>query len=120
MLPEGHDVRVIKAAVEATEHNLAQITVLGNPDQVQETATRHSLALDRVTIIDPTTSQTCNQYAELLVSTRTKARLSPDKALQQVYEPIVYANCMVANGDADGCVAGATISTADVLSLIHI
>ena len=115
VLPEGHDVRVIKAAAEATEHNLAQITVLGNPDQVQETATLHGLTLDRVTIIDPTTSQSCNQYAELLVMTRTKARLSPDKALEQVHQPIVHANCMVASGDADGCVAGATISTADVI-----
>ena len=115
VLPEGHDVRVIKAAAEATKHNLAQITVLGTPDQIQETATRHDLTLDHVTVINPATSPSCNQYAELLVMNRAKAQLSFDKALQQVHQPIVHANCMVANGDADGCVAGATISTAEVI-----
>ena len=63
VLPEGHDVRVIKAAAEATEHNLAQITVLGSPDQIQETATRHGLTLDHVTVINPATSPSCSQYA---------------------------------------------------------
>ncbi len=115
VLPEGHDIRVMQAAAEATEQNLAEITVLGNPDQIREAAIRQSLTLDRVTVINPTTSPSCNQYAELLVMTRAKAQLSFDKALQQVYQPIVHANCMVANGDADGCVAGATISTTEVI-----
>ena len=115
VLPEGHDIRVIQAAVEAAEHNLAQVTVLGNPDQVQEAATRQGLTLNGVKVVNPSTSPSCKQYAELLVMARTKARLPLDKALRQVHQPIIHANCMVANGDADGCVAGATISTADVI-----
>jgi phosphate acetyltransferase len=115
VLPEGHDIRVIQAAAEATKQQLAKIVVLGNRDQIHKAATHEGLALDGVTIIDPNNAASNSQYAQLLVATRTKTRLSFDKALQQVSQPIIHANCMVASGDAEGCVTGATISSADVI-----
>lgn len=114
VLPEGNDARVVKAGIEAVKREIAEVILLGNPDQVRSTATNDS-ALDRLTIIDPVTSPDRSRYAEILIEARTKAQISLDRAEQQIQQPLVYANCMVASGDADGCVAGANIATAEVI-----
>ena len=115
VLPEGHDIRVLLAAVEAAKQKIAQITVLGDLKRIQAMASIQNVLLDNITVIDPTISNANGKYAELLVRNSNKAKLSLEKAQQQVNQPIVHANCMLANGDVDGCVAGATIPTAEVI-----
>lgn len=115
VLPEGHDVRIVEAAILATKEDLAKITLLGDRKEILALANRKGLSTRNIEVIDPTTSPVSKKYTEFLISNRSKGRLSVEKAVQQVSEPLVYANCMVANGDADGCVAGATISTAHII-----
>jgi hypothetical protein len=40
VLQEGEDVRIIEAAVLATKHAIAEITLLGAPDKIKATAAR--------------------------------------------------------------------------------
>ncbi len=115
VLPEAHDPRIIQAACIATEQNLAQIILLGTPDHINRSAHNQGLTLDGISVIDPKTSPLSNQYAELLVTNSLKARITLEKALQRIQTSIVFANCMVANNEAEGCVAGATMSTAEVI-----
>jgi len=114
VLPESNDPRVVQAGIEAVKQQIAEIILLGNPDQVRSAATNDP-ALERLTIIDPVTSPNHSRYAEILIKARAKAQISIDKAKEQIQLPLVYANCMVASGDADGCVAGANIATAEVI-----
>ena len=115
VLPEGHDIRVIEAASLATKERFAEVSLLGNPTKIFDTAKQGGFSMERVTIIDPTRSPLSQRYADLLITNRSKGKLSIDKAVQQAHQPIVYANCMVANNDADGCVAGATIPTSHII-----
>ena len=115
VLPEGSDTRIIHAAAAATVSGIANIVILGDADIINGRAAQQGIELEGVTIINPETSSMINRYAELLISTRTKSQLSKKKAIQQVQQPMVYANCMVAIGDADACIAGAITPTADVI-----
>ena len=115
VLPEGHDIRVIEAAILATEEGLADITLLGNKEEISALANKKGLPTKNIELIDPSISPTTKKYAEFLITNKAKGKLSSEKAAQQASQPLVYANCMVANEDADGCVAGATIPTAEII-----
>ena len=43
VLPEGHDIRVIEAAILATEEGLAHITLLGNKEEISALANKKGL-----------------------------------------------------------------------------
>ncbi|MBO67520.1 MAG: phosphate acetyltransferase [Acidiferrobacteraceae bacterium] len=115
VLPEGDDIRVIRAAADATTSGIAEIVILGDVDIIRARATQQNIELEGVTIINPETSSRINRYAELLIKTRTKSQLSENTAIQQASQSIVYANCMVAMGDAHACIAGAATPTAEVI-----
>ena len=50
VLPEGDEPRTVQAAVKITEQGLAKLTLLGNPDKIQEVAA--GLSLEGINIID--------------------------------------------------------------------
>ena len=77
VLPEGNDARVVKAGIEAVKREIAEVILLGNPDQVRSTATNDS-ALDQLTIIDPITSPDRSRYAEILIAPSIPARFGFD------------------------------------------
>ncbi|MBK50466.1 MAG: phosphate acetyltransferase [Chloroflexi bacterium] len=115
VLPEGEDIRIIEAANLVVKENLAEIILLGNKKKILEVASQKNLTLTNLEIIDPNSVRSVQNYANLLISRKTKGTLSMEKATKQARQPLVFANCMVANGDADGCVAGATTSTAEIM-----
>ncbi|MBL11101.1 MAG: phosphate acetyltransferase [Acidiferrobacteraceae bacterium] len=115
VLPEGEDIRIIEAANLAVKENLAEIILLGNKEKILEIASQKNMSLTNLEIVDPNGVRSVRDYANLLISRKTKGTLSMEKATKQALQPLVFANCMVANGDADGCVAGATTSTAEII-----
>jgi phosphate acetyltransferase len=63
---------------------------------------------------DPATDPLVHAAAERLVARRGK-RLTPEQALDLLHGPLFFADALVADGQADGCVAGAVHTTGDVL-----
>jgi phosphate acetyltransferase len=54
VLPEGYEERTIKAADIAIEENLAQIILLGDPDEIRSHAIKLGLRnLGKARIVDP-------------------------------------------------------------------
>ena len=72
--------------------------------------------MSKATIIDPVKSDKLESYIELLVELRKNKGMTPDKARELLtQQPLYFGVTMVKAGDADGMVAGAVHSTADVL-----
>jgi phosphate acetyltransferase len=67
-----------------------------------------------VTLRDPVGDPLVLSAAGRLVESR-HGRLTKAEAIDLLHTPLYFADAMVANGDADGCVAGAVHTTGEVL-----
>ncbi|TAH75150.1 MAG: phosphate acetyltransferase [Anaerolineaceae bacterium] len=114
VLPEAGDRRTLEAAHTILSEGLANIVLIGNQDEIAKGA--QGLDLSNATIIDPNTADKLEAYTDLLYELRKNKGMTPEKARELLTTaPLYFGVTMVKAGDADGMVAGAVYSTADVL-----
>jgi phosphate acetyltransferase len=116
VLCEAEDPRVLTAAVRANREGIARITLVGNADRIRAAAQRERLALDdSLLVVDPAASEWRAVFADELVALRRSKGMTNELAQSEVLKPLVFADLMVRLGYADGSVAGAVHTTADVV-----
>lgn len=115
VLAEGDDPRILQAGVRAAEEGLARIYLLGEFESIRLRAGELGLNLGSIVVLDPNSSNKHEAYATSLYEIRQHKGMTLEKAREQVRDPLCYANMMVSLGDADGSVAGAVYTTADVV-----
>jgi phosphate acetyltransferase len=115
VLPEGTEIRTLKAAAILLEEKIAQIILLGNPDAINKIAELEELDITGAEIVNPATSSKRAQYAAMMAEIRKNKGLTIDEALKLLDDPLYYGPMMIKAGDADGEVAGAINATGDVL-----
>ena len=115
VLPEGTDLRTLKAVEQVIADNLAQIILLGDPIEIKALALKEGINITGAEIINPKTSPKREQYAALMVEIRKDKGLTTSEALNALNNPLVFGSLMVKAKDADGEIAGAINSTGDVL-----
>lgn len=115
VLCEGEDRRVLEAAMRATQEGYAEILLVGDSERIKARAEEEHLELGAVTLIDPRISPYTETLAEHLFRLREAKGMSREQASASVLEPLIFANLMVSAGLADGSVAGAVNTTADVV-----
>ena len=113
VLPEGDEPRTVQAAAKIAAEGLAKLILLGNPEKIKEVAA--GACLDGIEIIDPATSDKCEEYAHTLYELRKAKGMTEEKAAATVKDPMYYGIMMVKAGEADGLVSGAIHSTGDML-----
>ena len=114
VLPESMDPRVWEAAEKIIKEDIANLIILGTPDEVET----YSRGIDRskITIIDPHTSPVLPLYVSKLVELRKNKGMTPELAKQMMIEDYMYYACMMVKmGHADGVVSGACHSSANTL-----
>lgn len=117
ILPEGSEIRTLKAADRILTDGLAKLYLIGNPQEILDLAKQNKLgkiATDAV-LVDPVNQPKKEFYANLLYELRKSKGMTPEQAAQLVENPLYLACLMIKNGDADGEVAGALSATGDVL-----
>ncbi len=115
VLPEGEDDRVLRAASRAAREGVARPVIVGAGAAIRETAARERVDLTGVEIVDPQASPLAPAFAEALHELRRSKGMTPAQANEAVCDPLCFADLMVRLGHADGCVAGAVRTTADVV-----
>ena len=116
VLPESTEERTIIAADELIKEGIAQIILIGNPEEIKNKAKELNLSnIDKAIIIDPKNHNKKEEYIDLMVDIRKKKGLTREKAAKLIEDPLFLATIMIKNGDADGEVAGAENATGDVL-----
>jgi phosphate acetyltransferase len=116
VLPEGEEERTLNAADIVLKEAIAQVFLLGDPDNIRSRADKAGLKfLDRATIINPLRHDKTDVYSDLMVELRSHKGMTKDKAVELLKDPLYLSTLMIKNGDADGEVAGAMNATGDVL-----
>ena len=116
VLPEGTETRTLQAADQLVRDGVAEIILLGNPQEINLLANQLELKnIGKTLVIDPKNHDKKQPYIDLLVKLRQAKGMTPEKAAVLVEDPLYLACLMIKNGDADGEIAGAQNTTGDVL-----
>lgn len=113
VLPEGNDIRTIRAAAMILKQEFANIILIGNEDIIKKNA--EDIDISKAKIINPLNSNKFNDYVNSFYEIRKSKGLTLDKANEIMKDPLFFGAMMVKKGDADGMVAGAINSTANTL-----
>ena len=116
VLPESLEERTLTAADKALADQLAEIILIGNPDEINALAQKLQLThIGKATIIDPATSEKTEEYAQLLYELRKKKGMTIEEARKKVMDPLYFGCLIIKSGDADGQISGALSTTGDTL-----
>ncbi|MBR7118080.1 MAG: phosphate acetyltransferase [Helicobacteraceae bacterium] len=116
VLVESSDSRTIEAAHKVIEEGFANIILIGNKDEIKNKTKGLDCLLDKVEIIDPKESDLIESYSNLFVELRGHKGMTKEKAIDLLLNnPLYFGAALVKDNKANGMVAGAINSTADVL-----
>lgn len=116
VLAEGTEPRTLKAAEMIIRDGVANIILIGNPDEIRAKAAELELThIDSATLVDPQDTEFTEKYAQLFYELRKSKGVTIDDARRKVLDPLYLGCLMIKNGDADGQVSGALHTTGDVL-----
>ena len=116
VLAEGTEPRALTAADMIIRDGIADIILLGKPEEVKAKAAELSLSnIGKATIIDPTDTAFTEKYAQLFYELRKSKGITIEDARKTVLNPLYLGCLLIKNGDADGQVSGALHTTGDVL-----
>ncbi len=125
VLAEGGDARVAAAAARAAALGVAEVVLVGAGDET--TAAGKAAGVDlppaglppagaaKIEVVDCLRDARAEKYAAVLWQARRPKGMTLVQARAAIRQPLIWAVCMVRCGDADGCVAGAAHTTAEVV-----
>lgn len=116
VLPEGYEERNVRAADEAIREGLAQIILIGDPDEIIAHAAKLGLKnIQKARIVNPLNHEKKEHYIDMMVELRKSKGMTREEASKLIEDPLYLGVLMIKNGDADGEVSGADHATGDVL-----
>jgi phosphate acetyltransferase len=116
VLPEGTEIRTIKAARRLVDEKLAaSVFLLGKPDAIQKAAGAEGIALTGITVMNPAEQGNFAEYANEYYELRKHKGMTEDQARIDMADTLRWGAMMLRKGSADAFVAGAENTTGDVL-----
>ncbi len=110
LFPEATDLRTVQAVVSLQKLGSVRPVLVRRGD-----APTGVVPAGGILMIDPLTDARTPRVVEHLLARRSAKGLSREDAERLARDPLYFADSLVALGEADGCVAGAMHTTADVL-----
>lgn len=115
VLPEGEDLRVLKAAHIINKDKICKIIILGDEAQIKADFAKNGWDLSGIELINPATSPRLEEYTSLLFELRKSKGMTEEEAKKTALIPNYFGTLMIKSGHADGMVSGANHSTADTV-----
>lgn len=115
VLPETDDARTLVAAEMIDKADLGKVILLGDKDKLNQKAKEAGANIDNLEIIDPLKAAKLDEYIDKFFELRKGKVASLDDAKKILENYLYFGTMMVKLDDADGMVAGASNTTADVL-----
>ena len=89
VLPEATEERTLRAADRVLAEDMADIVLIGNPNEIKQLAAQWGLnSVDKATIIDPENNPKSEEYATLLAELRKKKGMTIEQARELVKNPL--------------------------------
>ena len=117
VLPEGTEERTLKAANQILTDGVADLILLGNPDEIMNLAKEWGIGVTSTKLPSLTRKTTLNKknMHSCCANFVRKKGMTIEEARKLVLNPL-YLGCLIIKaGDADGQLAGARNTTGDVL-----
>lgn len=113
VLPESGDERIQQAAGMLVKDGVCSVMLVrkSTDENLPEALVNH----EAVEVVTTTTDVRLNELTDLFYEKRKHKGITKEEAKKAVTNPLLFGALLVEKGDADGCVAGAATSTADVL-----
>ncbi|MDL2226967.1 phosphate acetyltransferase [Deltaproteobacteria bacterium OttesenSCG-928-M10] len=117
VLPEGNDERILRAADDILAKDFADITILGDPDEMQKQAKALGLntLLSKANLINNKTSTLLPELTHGFYELRKAKGITEEKAAAQMQDRNFFGTMLVKTKKADGMVSGADGTTADTI-----
>lgn len=115
VVSEATDERILSAAYKAKQEGVAHPILVGDTAKIQKAASQLGLDISALSIEDPTLSKKRAELSQALVAKRASKGMTAEKAHIALNDPLCFANMLVHCNHAEGSVAGAVYSTADVV-----
>ncbi|MCL2387467.1 MAG: phosphate acetyltransferase [Defluviitaleaceae bacterium] len=116
VLPESLEPRTLRAAHQILAEGIAKIILLGNEEEIKKAAEYNNAQISAAAIIDPANYAEFDSLVTKLYELRKEKGMTPEDARQLLSKnAVALGDMLVKEGIADGMVAGAVHSTADVL-----
>lgn len=116
VFPEGTDKRIMTAAVRLQHDGLLKPILLGNRQQLAQTAATNNLDIDEIESIDPEQYPKEEKQAmhDALLK-RRQGKNTPEQVDQMLQDISYFATMLVYMGKVDGMVSGAVHATGDTV-----
>ncbi|MBP1727255.1 MAG: phosphotransacetylase, partial [Deltaproteobacteria bacterium] len=115
VLPEGTEERILRAAEILLLRGVADLTLLGNVEEIRQKASFLGLSLKGAAFLDPADSGLREEYAHTYYELRRQKGISEQMAFDLVADVAYFGTLMVHRAEADGLVSGAVHTTAHTL-----
>ena len=115
VLPEGAEERILHAAEILWRRGVADLTLLGDPEEIKTKIGMLRLNLEGVKIIDPHTSEQRRDFAQTYHNLRKHKGISAEMAAETVTDVNFFGTLMVYKNLADGMVSGSIHTTAETI-----
>lgn len=115
VLPEASDERILRAADILLSRGVVELTLLGNPIEINQSCAALGINLNQAHIIDPANSDKLSDYTNTLFELRHHKGLTLEAAADAMLDVSYFATMMVHKGDANGMVSGAIHTTGDTI-----
>lgn len=112
VLPEGDDDRILRAAGRLLARSVADLTILGDESTVRARAAELGLDLSAAVVLNPRTSELCDQFAAQYAELRKKKGVTLEQAREIIHDVSYFGTMLVHNNMVDGMVSGAAHTTA--------
>jgi phosphate acetyltransferase len=115
VFPEGSDPRIIQAARQFVTSKLGVPILVGDRRVIKANAQQLNINLERIRIVEPERTDELTFYMDFLREKAYFESFPEEKLRELVLDANYYAALMVANGQADGVVSGATTGASSAL-----
>ncbi|MEM8865534.1 MAG: phosphate acetyltransferase [Planctomycetota bacterium] len=111
VLPEGKDDRILRATEILLRRGVADITLLGDRDSIEESTSSLGIDLTGAKIIDPAKSEWRSQFGKEYFRLRKHKGVTEEVAYDTMLDVSYFGTMMVHQGLADAMVSGAAHTT---------
>jgi len=115
VLPEGEDDRILQAADQLLKQGVAELTILGDVDDMNRRASDLGLDLTGANLVNHLESELAEEFAAEFAELRKKKGVTIEEARETMKDVSYFGTMMVHKGLADGMVSGAAHTTAHTI-----
>jgi phosphate acetyltransferase len=115
VFPEGEEPRILQAARQFCALRLGAPIVLGDPEKIKAVAEGLNIPLEGIRIINPSTSEDLENFANRFFRLRREKGVKPPEAREAILQPNYFGTMMLAMHQADGVISGASHITSNLL-----